>query len=158
MRDLFRREANAEWLNMMSADPTGLLLFFYSAPGCYLLYSYSGIYLVVEGWRDLGLQDQAIDRLITSPFIDRLRLFRNATFHYQKEPLSRKHLQFFGTEEERTEQWLNDLYTAFERFFRDNTLPLPDELRKSLKDKTHAEIAQVIQQYWKNQATSLGHP
>jgi hypothetical protein len=153
MRTLFRREANPEWLKMMSADMSGLLMFFYSAPGIYFLYSYAGIYLVIEGWRYLGLKDERINDLLESPFVERLRLFRNATFHYQREPLSWKHLQFFGTEEERTEEWLNEVYKEFERFFAENTVPMPDELRGELKDKTHVEIAKAIQQYWKDHAS-----
>lgn len=129
-------------------DVAGLLMFFYSPPGIYLLYSYSGIYLVIEGWKHLKLSDPKVDDLVVSPFVDRLRLFRNATFHYQKEPMSWKHLQFFGTEEEQTEKWLNELYSEFERFFAENTLPIPEQMKRALKDKTHVEIAQVIRQYW----------
>jgi len=150
MRDLFRREVNEDWLKMVSADISGLLLFFYSPPGIYLLYSYSGIYLVIEGWKDLKLRDPKIDKLLDSPFVDRLRLFRNATFHYQKDPISWKHLQFFGTEEEKTENWLNSLYREFERFFAENTLPIPERLKSSLSNKTHMQIAQAIQKYWKD--------
>jgi len=150
MRSLFRREVNQDWLNMISADSSGVLLFLYSAPGVYLLYSYSGIYLVIEGWKDLGLRDPEIDKLLDCPLVDRLRLFRNATFHYQKETLSWKHFQFFGTEEEQTEKWLNGLYSAFERFFGDNTLPIPETLKESLTDKSHVQIAQAIKDYWKS--------
>ena len=149
MRSLFVRETNPdEWQSVMTPDAQGMAVFFYSAPGMYLLYSYSGIYLVIEGFRDLGLKDQRIDELLESPFVDRLRLFRNATFHYQKEPSSCKHLQFFGTEEERTEVWLNDIYREFERFFQENTLPVPERLRAELKDKTHAQVAQSVRDYW----------
>lgn len=148
MRDLFRKEVNPDWIQLMSKDFTGIMLFFYSAPGLYLLYSYSGIFLVIEGWRDLKLSDERIDSLVASPYVDRLRLFRNATFHYQKEPISFKHLQFFGTEEEATEKWLNELYREFERFFRDNTLPIPEELKAELKDKNHVELAKTIQKHW----------
>jgi len=148
MRDLYRREVNEDWLKLLSADMSALLLFFYSAPGIYLLYSYSGIYLVIEGWKDRNLSDPKIDGLLDSPFVDRLRLFRNATFHYQKEPISWKHLQFFGTEEEQTEKWLNNLYSEFERFFRENTLPLPDRLKEFVKDKSHVQIAQAIRDHW----------
>src|ERR1700691_6048297 len=81
MRGLFAREVSREWLESMRDDPSGLLLFLCSEPGIYLMYSYAGFYLVVEGYRDLGLADQEIDELLTSPFLERLRRFRNATFH-----------------------------------------------------------------------------
>ena len=151
MRDLFRREVNPEWVKMLKADESGLVMFFYSSPGIYLLYSYSGIYLVVEGWRDLGLKDPDIEKLIQSPFVEKLRRFRNATFHYQREVLSMKHLEFFGTEEERTEIWLNELYRAFERFFKENTLQLPDELTKTFTDNSSVEIVQAIKDWWNSE-------
>jgi hypothetical protein len=149
MRSRFRRESDPEWFKMLTADESGLLMFFLSPPGIYLMYSYAGIYLVIEGWRDLGLKDEKIDELLKSPFVDRLRLFRNATFPYQKNLLSWKHLQFFGTEEERTEVWLNQLYSEFERFFAENTLPIPEPLRAELKGEgTHVGIVKAIKNFW----------
>jgi hypothetical protein len=155
MRSRFQREMDPEWFKLFTADESGLLMFFLSPPGIYLMYSYAGIYLVIEGWRDLGLKDEKIDDLLQSPFVDRLRRFRNATFHYQKELLSWKHLEFFGTEEERTEEWLNQLYRGLERFFAENTLPVPDALRGEFEDTTHVEIVKAIQRFWHDCA---GHP
>lgn len=154
MRDLFRREMDAEgekWLKLLREDISGLMLLLFSPPGMYLMYSYSGIYLVIEGWKDLKLSDSRIDKLIDSPFVDRLRLFRNATFHYQKDPMSWKHLQFLGTEEEETEKWLNELYSELSRFFSENTLPIPERLKASLKDRTHVEIAQAVKEFWNSE-------
>jgi hypothetical protein len=149
MRSRFRRETDPEWFKLLTADESGLLMFFLSPPGIYLMYSYAGIYLVIDGWRDLGLKDEKIDELLKSPFVDRLRLFRNATFHYQKDLLSWKHLQFFGTEEERTEVWLKQLYSEFERFFVENTLPIPEALRAELKGEgTHVGIVKAIKNFW----------
>lgn len=86
MRKLFRNSLSEESLQEFMRDEASLVLFFYSEPGIYLSYSYSGLYLTIEGWRDLRLRDAKLDALLASPFVDRLRLFRNATFHYQKEP------------------------------------------------------------------------
>jgi hypothetical protein len=153
MRGRFQRETDPEWLKMLVVDESGLLMFFLSPPGIFFTYSYAGIYLVIEGWRHLGLKDQRIDELLQSPFVDRLRLFRNATFHYQKDLFfSWKHLQFFGTEEERTEKWVNQVYDEFERFFAENTLPVPDVLRGELKGQTHVEIAKAVQRFWADRA------
>ena len=44
-----------------------------------------GLYTVIEGYRELQLQDPKIDGLLRSPNVDALRLLRNATFHFQKE-------------------------------------------------------------------------
>jgi hypothetical protein len=65
--------------------------------------------------------------------------------------LSLKHLEFFRTEEEQTEVWLGSIYRAFERFFKENTLPLPATLKESLVDKSSAQIAQAIREWWQSQ-------
>lgn len=153
MRSLFRRAVSAETLKTLT-DDRQLILFFWSAPGIYFMYSYAGIYLVIEGWKDLKLADPKIDSLLASPFVDKLRRFRNATFHYQRDPLSLKHLEFFGTDEERTEEWLDELYREFERFFGENTLPMPDDLKSLIKDKPEGEVVQAIVGYWKGRVQS----
>jgi len=155
MRELLRRALDNESLKMLKDEMSVVLLLFYSPLGMYLMYSYSGIYLVIEGWKELKLKDPEIDRLIDSPLVDRLRRFRNATFHYQKDPISLKHLEFFGTEEEKTELWLNELYAEFSRFFLENTLPLPARLKHSLKGKTHVEILKAIRDYWFSEEHSI---
>jgi hypothetical protein len=151
MRSLYSREDIPKWLKMLGEDEYGLISFFYSEPGIYLMYSYAGLYLVIEGYRDVGLHDVEIDELLASPFVDRLRLFRNATFHYQKGLISIKHLQFFGTEEEKTERWIGQVYIAFARFFSENTIPIPKSLKESLHHKTALEVAHAIRAYWKLQ-------
>lgn len=150
MRDLFRQSVTVEKLKELSADEQGLVCLFYSTPGLYLLYSYSGLYLVVEGWQDLKLTDAKVDALIASPYVERLKRFRNATFHYQKVVISPKHLEFFGTEEEKTEEWVGQLYDELARFFRENTLPLPPDLKGSLKGKEHLNVALTIRQALRN--------
>lgn len=150
MRDLFRRSVTVEQLKELAADEQGLVSLFYSTPGLYLLYSYSGLFVVVEGWQDLKLTDAKIDALIASPYVDRLKRFRNATFHYQKGVISPKHLDFFGTEEEKTEEWVGQLYDELARFFRENTLPLPPDLKDSLKGKEHLDVALTIREALRN--------
>lgn len=150
MRDLFRRAVTPETLKEIT-DEKRLMLFLCSPPGIYLLYSYSGIYVVIEAWNELKLSDPKIDALLTSPFVDKLRRFRNATFHYQSEPLNLKHLEYFGTEEEKTEVWLNELYRELERFFGENTLPVPAERKEIIKHKPLGKVAQAIQDYWTRQ-------
>lgn len=152
MRDLFRKALTRESMPKFN-ELKDLMLFLCSPPGMYLLYSYSGIFLVIEGWRDLKLSDSKIDALLTSPFVDKLRRFRNATFHYQKEPVSMKHLEFFGTEEEKTEEWLNNVYYEFERFFKENTLPIPGHLKELLEGKSAAEIGEIIHEFWSSEDT-----
>jgi len=151
MRSLYRKEVSPEWLELAHDGVVGFMQFFFSTPGLYLMYSYSGIYLVIEGWRELELRDPKIDALTASPFVDRLRRFRNATFHYQRDLLSPKHLEFFGTDDERTEVWLNDLYTEFARFFRENTIPLPPALSEACKGQSHLDVARAMQRVFRKE-------
>ena len=147
MRQLYIESIDEGWLEVITPDLIGMLSFMNSAPGIYFVYAYSGIYLVIEGWRELGLADDRIDELLESPYVDRLRRFRNATFHFQKQPLSMKHFEFFGTEEEQTEVWLNKLYREFERFFKANTLPLPDALKQQVAGETPSGIIRTMRSY-----------
>lgn len=48
-------------------------------------YWYGGLYVVIEGWRDLKLSDPEIDKLLQSRNVDLLRRYRNGVFHFQKE-------------------------------------------------------------------------
>ncbi len=67
--------------------------------------------------------------------------------------MSWKHLQFFGAGEEKTEEWINELYSEFARFFSENTLPLPERLKASIKGRTPAEIAKAFKDYWASERT-----
>ncbi|MBN1942901.1 MAG: hypothetical protein JW849_06360 [Phycisphaerae bacterium] len=153
MRKLFREAMTDDWMKVYTPDMQGAVNFFLSPPGIYFMYSYSGIFLVIQGWESLELHDPKIDKLLESPFVDRLRKFRNATFHYQKDMLSPKHLQFFGTQEEKTEEWLNSLYAEFERFFIEQRIPIPESLKSSFKDKTDAQVFQAIKDYFGNRTS-----
>jgi len=77
---------------------------------------YSLLFVVVEGYQELGLHDPVLDALLSRKvYVDALRRFRNSTFHYQQNPLSSKHREFIETEE--SEIWIRDLNRAFDRFF-----------------------------------------
>jgi len=145
----FMGEEGKQWIALMADDRRGPLAFLYSIPGLLLMYSYSALYLVAEGWDKLKLRDAEIDGLLASPFLLRLRRFRNATFHFQNDPFSPKHFEFFGTEEEETEVWLMKLYRAFEVYFRDLFDDVPDVV-KQLADGSlnHAELAKAIMTHW----------
>lgn len=48
-----------------------------------LSYWYASLFVVVEGWRTLALEDQEIGRLLQSPHVETLRRYRNGAFHFQ---------------------------------------------------------------------------
>lgn len=80
---------------------------------------YGLIYVVIEGYKKLKYTDEKIDELLEKEdYVDALRLFRNATFHYQPRPISEKHLKFLELEE--SEIWTKEIHKAFRIFFEKN--------------------------------------
>ncbi|HGF4942381.1 TPA: hypothetical protein ACF4E7_004721 [Vibrio parahaemolyticus] len=89
---------------------------------------YSLLYVVVEGYRELGSTDEKVDSLLEQyDFVDALRLFRNATFHYQKAPIPEKAMKFLETEN--SENWIQDLLVAFRQYF-EKQLPIRETMEK----------------------------
>mgnify|MGYP001603328725 FL=1 len=89
---------------------------------------YALLYVVVEGYRELKLQDPEVDALLErEECVDTLRRFRNAVFHYQDDPLTEKLLGFLETPE--SEVWVQQVNRAFERFFRAH-LPIDEYLNR----------------------------
>ena len=82
----------------------------------YMSLWYGCLYIVIEGWRGLGLGDQEIDALLRSPNVDLLRTYRNATFHYQKEYLHEKFMTFLR-EGEATATWVREIHNSFAAYF-----------------------------------------
>ena len=73
-------------------------------------------YVVIEGYKELKLTDKKIDELLQQEnMVDYLRLFRNATFHYQSDPFSEKLIKFLETPE--SERWIKQIHSAFDVFF-----------------------------------------
>ena len=50
----------------------------------YMSYWYGGLYVVIEGWRELKFADAVIDKMLQSPNVKLLRRYRNGVFHFQK--------------------------------------------------------------------------
>lgn len=89
---------------------------------------YGLIFVVIEGYRELNYSDNQIDFLLSNEeYVDALRRFRNATFHYQKEPISDKLLPFLELQD--SELWIKNLHNAFRSFF-ENSLPIKQIIDK----------------------------
>lgn len=89
---------------------------------------YGLIYVVIEGYKELKYSNKQIDLLLAqNDFVEALRLFRNATFHYQKKPISEKLLKFLELEE--SEVWIKKLHIAFKLFF-EKELTIKETLEK----------------------------
>lgn len=89
---------------------------------------YALLYVVVEGFKELKLSHPAVDECLKNDeYVNQLRRFRNAIFHYQKNPFSEKLLEFLEAEE--SENWIRELNKALEKFFLD-ALPIEEQIEK----------------------------
>jgi hypothetical protein len=92
---------------------------------------YALMYVVVKGYQALDCHDPVVDELLAeTEYLDAFRRFRNATFHYQEDPISPKLVEFLAAEG--SEKWAQKLYAALNSFFERN-LPIKefvDDLRK----------------------------
>lgn len=86
--------------------------------GTYMSYWYSALYVVCEGWSELGLSDPDIDALLRSPNLTLLKRYRNGSFHFQAEYFDDRFSGFQG--EQGSVQWVRDLTDAFDKWFLAN--------------------------------------
>lgn len=93
---------------------------------------YALLYVVVEGYRELKLDDAEINRLLEQgEYVDLLRRFRNAVLHYQEDPLPEKLMAFLTAKD--SEKWIWDLNRAFDVFFA-SELQIKEIMGKIQKD------------------------
>lgn len=99
---------------------------------------YGLFYVVIEGYRELGLKDEAIDALLgANDYEARLRRFRNAVFHYQEDPFDKRLIEFLDAGD--SEHWGKALYEAFEKFF-EKVLPIKEIVaRLRTNERTKSE-------------------
>ena len=76
---------------------------------------YGLLYVVIEGWQELQLHDQAVNRLLSSRNTDLLRRYRNGVFHFQADYDDERFLQLLSSEQ--TARWARDLSDALGRAF-----------------------------------------
>jgi hypothetical protein len=84
----------------------------------YMSYWFGSLYVVIEGWKELGLKDKRIGPLLNSPNVQMLRRYRNGVFHFQKDYFDERFLVFLRDGLNRIE-WIKKLHEEFARFFRD---------------------------------------
>lgn len=73
-------------------------------------------YVVIEGWQELDLADELIDKLLEKypDFIDIFRRCRNAVYHYQKSILDKRISE--ATKDQELVYWLLAIKHEIERF------------------------------------------
>ncbi|OAI09012.1 hypothetical protein A1353_05450 [Methylomonas methanica] len=75
---------------------------------------YALLYVVIEGYRALDHKSVEVEKLLSNEeMVNALRLFRNAVFHYQKDPLTEKLLVFLDAKE--SEIWIWHLNSALKK-------------------------------------------
>jgi len=82
----------------------------------YMSFWYGELYVVIEGWRELGLSDPAVDSLLASPNVDLLRRYRNGAFHFQKTYFDERFLEFIRDGKDAA-AWVSDLNRALGAHF-----------------------------------------
>lgn len=88
-------------------------------------YWYAALYVVAEGWQELGLQDAEIDGLLGDPALGLLKRYRNGVFHFQREYHDDRLTEFIA-EGAASAQWAGELHDAFSRWFLDFFRDLKD--------------------------------
>ncbi len=81
----------------------------------YMSYWYAALYVVIEGWQELKLEDKSINSLLKSNNVDLLKRYRHGVFHYQPEYWNNRLLDFITREG--TADWIRAIHEAFSRFF-----------------------------------------
>lgn len=82
----------------------------------YMSYWYASLYVVIEGWQAMNLKDDAINGLLDSPYLDLLRRYRNAVFHFQKRFSDKRFMELMLAGEESVD-WVRNVHSEFGRYF-----------------------------------------
>jgi hypothetical protein len=82
----------------------------------YMSMWYGTLFVVLEGYLKLGINDSKVEILLSeSEKIKALKLYRNATFHFQKEYLSQKCDKILA--DKNSAVWVHAIHDAFSVFF-----------------------------------------
>ena len=84
----------------------------------YMSYWYASMYVIIEGWKQLGLSDPKIDNLLKSANVDLLKRYRNGVFHFQKKYFNERFMDFIDSGWKAI-KWIRELRKELSRFFLD---------------------------------------
>lgn len=81
----------------------------------YMLTWYGSLFVVVEGWQELNIEDEKTSELLTNEdLVDKLRRCRNGVFHYQKQYYPKKIIEFFDNG---SAKWISELHDSISSYF-----------------------------------------
>lgn len=83
----------------------------------YLSLWYATLYTVIEGWKELKLQDPKIDFFLQSPNVENLKKYRNGVLHFQRNYFDQRFLGMITSQD--SVSWVRELNSEFGRYFLD---------------------------------------
>lgn len=106
----------AQFHEMLKTDPPSPdpAMFADKAPA-FMSHWYAALYVVVEGWRELGLFDASIDALLQPDRVDLLRRYRNGVCHFQPTYFDDRFTALAA--DTSTPAWVIELNREFGRWF-----------------------------------------
>jgi hypothetical protein len=110
------REHFDHTVEVTKASEASIELMWADDHGLFMAHWYGALYVVIEGWKELGLKDPIVDKLLDSPNVELLKRFRNGSFHFQKEYFDSRFANFWY-DSKNTVPWVRQLNSAFGRFF-----------------------------------------
>lgn len=73
------------------------------------------MYVVIEGWKELGLSDPEVDALLESENVQLLKRYRNGVFHFQRDYFDDRFFDFMKAQG--TVSWIRSVQESMSRFF-----------------------------------------
>lgn len=120
----------------------GLAYYWVSGPGILSSLWIGAVYVVIEGYHELDLIDPELDRLLKSNFVDSVRLYRNAVFHFQSDSFHEKYQPVLESFE--AKQWLDDVHKRIGSVLAQRVLGLSSPDGKIEPDKIRIELARRL--------------
>ena len=77
-------------------------------PFFHLSYWLATLYVVVDGWRELGLASKPVDALLDPTRLELLRRYRNGVYHFQADYFDSRFANFLDSED--TVEWASALH------------------------------------------------
>jgi len=102
---------------------------------------YASVWVVVEGWHELNLKDDVVDRLLNgwADYCKLLKQYRHCVYHYQKNIMDKRFIDLLQKGDEHV-LWISVLHDEFQRFFWEwpqkitNLKEYQEEIRETIKE------------------------